>query len=151
MRTWMRAGLIGAGGFTIAAAAAVPASAGAGLALGTGAGSIEAPSLVRQIAYGPNRVAAMLHRRGYRNVRVADRARGYSALACRGRTEYRLAISPNGRILGVDPIGRCGRRPPPPPPGGVHVRAPFAGVDVNQRDGVRVRAPFVDLWVPAPR
>ncbi len=147
MRTWMRAGLLGAGALAIAVGTGLPASAGAGLAIGSGADAFFAPPLVRQVAYGPNQVAAMLHKRGYRNVRIADgRASGFSALACKGKSEYRLAINRNGRIVNVDRVGRCGR--PPPPRDGVHVRAPHAGVDVDRRDGVRVRAPFVDLHIP---
>ncbi|MGI9385552.1 MAG: hypothetical protein ACR2PO_20565 [Methyloligellaceae bacterium] len=122
---------------------ASPVMAGAGLGLSPGLRA--APPIVLKAAYGPAKIAAMLRKRGYRKVRIAeDPAPGYRALACKGRTAYQLEIDPAGRIMERAPAGLCGG----PPPGGVHVRTPFVGVDVDRRDGVRVRAPFVDIWVP---
>lgn len=89
----------------------------------------------------PDEVAYRLRRRGYYALRFAAVERYYYLVyACKRGRYYRLEMNGRGHIRDRDRVGYCDRR-------GVSVRAPFAGVDVDDR-GVRVRAPFVDLWVP---
>ncbi len=53
-------------------------------------------------------------------------------------------MDPERNIVDVDPVGHCGPPVGKGPSGDVHVKAPFADVRVG-KDGVRIRAPFVDL------
>lgn len=104
------------------------------------------PSLA---GYSPRGVADMLYSEGYYNIRIDDSDRDeYEVVACKGSWLYEIEINRNGRIGDIDREGRCHpRHYGGYYAGDVHVSAPFTGVRVGER-GVRVRAPFVDLYVP---
>lgn len=99
--------------------------------------------------YGPRGVYDLLHSHGYYGIRIVDQDDDeYEVLACRGGWLYELEVDRRGRIEDVDRKGRCG--PGYAYRGDVDVHAPYTGVHVG-RDGVTVRAPFVDLHVPRRR
>lgn len=115
--------------------------------------------------YGPRGIADLLYSRGYYNIQIVDSDRDeYEVIACKGKWLYEIEIKRNGRIDDVDREGRCHpRHSKGYYSGDAHVRAPYAGVDVDRRgvavdapftgvrvgrDRVRVRAPFVDLNIP---
>lgn len=97
-------------------------------------------------AAGPRAAADSLYQRGYTDIRITEYDDDeYEALACRDGRLYEIEVDRHGRIKDRDRVGRCGRGYASR--GDVHVEAPFTGVHVDD-EGVSVRAPFVDLYVP---
>ena len=102
-----------------------------------------APSVLAGAA--PEEAISLLAERGYTDIEIEpDDSPGYQAWACKGGTRFSVLMDPERNIVDVDPVGHCGPPVGKGPFGDVHVKAPFADVRVG-KDGVRIRAPFVDL------
>ncbi len=83
----------------------------------------------------------MLKQNGYHHIQIVEAGpAGGEAFACKGNTHFHVATDTAGQIVNVDPVGDC---TPAKGPNKVRVQAPFTDVEVG--DGVRVRAPGVDI------
>lgn len=83
----------------------------------------------------------MLKQQGYHHIQIVEAGpTGGEAFACKGNTHFRVATDDAGQIVNVDPVGDC---TPQKGPSKVRVQAPFTDVEVG--DGMRVRAPGVDI------
>jgi hypothetical protein len=83
----------------------------------------------------------MLKQQGYHHIQVVEAGpTGGEAFACKGDAHFRVATDTAGQIVNVDPVGDCTQAKGP---NKVRVQAPFTDVEVG--DGVRVRAPGVDI------
>jgi len=86
----------------------------------------------------------MLKQQGYHHIQIVEAgSTGGEAFACKGNTHFHVATDTEGQIVNVDPVGDCN---PQKGPSKVRVQAPFTDVEVG--DGVRVRAPGVDINIP---
>ena len=93
--------------------------------------------LVQNVEYDPDEVADFLADEGYYKISITDATLPhYGFYGCKHGRSYKLKVDGFGAIIKRSRRGNCA---------GVHVRAPFVSVDVD--DGVRVRAPFVDIRI----
>jgi len=94
----------------------------------------------------PEDAIYQLQQRGYSDVEIEPGERpGYQAWGCKSGTRFAIHMDADSNIVDVDPVGSCDAEPSGAAGGGdVHVKAPFADVRVG-KDGVRIRAPFVNL------
>lgn len=126
------ASLIAALLITPALAVAAPQAASIALSI-----SDDVASLVQNVEYDSEEVADLLAEQGYYKISIADATLPYYRFyGCKHGRSYKLKVNGFGTIIKRSRRGKCG---------GVHVRAPFVSVDVD--DGVRVRAPFVDIRI----
>ena len=94
----------------------------------------------------PEDAISQLQQRGYSDVEIEPGEKpGYLAWGCKSGARFAIHMDANSNIVDVDPVGACGAGPSAAAGGGdVHVKVPFADVRVG-KDGVRIRAPFVNL------
>ena len=86
----------------------------------------------------------MLKGQGYHHIQIVEAGpAGGEAFACKGNTHYHIATDTGGQIVNAEPVGDC---TPQKGPSKVRVQAPFTDVQVG--NGVRVRAPGVDINIP---
>ena len=94
----------------------------------------------------PEDAISQLQQRGYSDVEIEPSEKpGYQAWGCKSGTRFAINMDAESNIIDVDPVGTCGDGPSRAAGGeDVHVKVPFADVRVG-KDGVRIRAPFVNL------
>jgi len=98
----------------------------------------------------PEDAISQLQQRGYSDVEIEPSERpGYQAWGCKSGTRFAIHMDADSNIVDVDPVGACGTGQTrsvggAAGAGDIHIKAPFADVRIG-KDGVRIRAPFVNL------